>query len=213
MRRLIIIAFVLPILFSCNKENNEIEPSEVLTYFPLEIGNYWIYQHYKIDTLGNETILEAIDSITITKDTLIRGDNFFIFEGHSDMGFCDLDGSVLRDSSGYLVDSAGNIFFAESNFTDTLLTYAAFIDGDTVYTIDYKMEQHDIDVITPAGSFEVLNYRGTLIMHEEVEDLPSTRYMNNFYSKDVGKIVSTYLFMSVPYTYERRLVRYHIQEE
>jgi hypothetical protein len=56
MRKLFFIGFALAILTSCQK-NDENPLQKKSVYLPLEIGNYWVYEHYKIDTLGNETKL------------------------------------------------------------------------------------------------------------------------------------------------------------
>jgi hypothetical protein len=51
MRKLLALVMAITSLLSCNKEDDK----EIKTdYLPLRIGNYWIYQEYNIDTMGNE---------------------------------------------------------------------------------------------------------------------------------------------------------------
>jgi len=68
------------ILISCKKIVNPDLPEHNIYYpefYPMKTGNYWIYEVYKISTNGNEVITGGIDSIYVTKDTLINGNIFF----------------------------------------------------------------------------------------------------------------------------------------
>ena len=84
MRNLVFLGLALVFLFSCKKETEELQENNnqvPVSYMPLKIGNYWIYQTYKIDSLGNESIDGAVDSVRVTKDTLINGNTYFVLEG------------------------------------------------------------------------------------------------------------------------------------
>lgn len=217
---LFIIATILFISSCCKDDPIIIIPK--IHHMPMEIGNYWVYQHYNIDSSGVETPLSIYDSIVITKDTIIRDNKYFIFE-KTQKSYTGTIGTIriLRDSLGYLIDDKGKILLADKNFKDTLAyseninTYTdstGAIISDTLYTLYYKMYKYSNIINVPAGSFDdILNYRG----HLNVFNSPIGKhqvFMNNYYSKDIGAITKTYVYLSSAYKekFEKRLTRYNI---
>jgi hypothetical protein len=217
MRKLFYLGFVIILFASCEKDDsNSINDSvEKTNYFPLGIGNYWIYKHYDIDSLGNETERDRIDSVIINRDTIINNNQYFILEGTNypfngeSWGIVD----ILRDSSGYVVNEKGKIKFSSENFTDTLASEIEVINEDTLYILTYRMEKLTNHAVVPAGEFEALNYKGTVITSNPSQGVKNPRYMNNYFANNVGKILETYFFLSSPIIGERRLVRYKIKDE
>ncbi len=207
------IAFSLLLVSSCCKDDNDIDTTpqvSQLQHLPLKTGNYWVYNTYKIDTLGNETIISTVDSTIISGDTIINGLTYYILKGNYAGGRIRIL-DILRDSSGYLVNDEGEIKFSEDNFTDTLsITNVTF--GDSTYTTTYyKMEKHNAPVTVPAGTFDdVLNYKGTIKFYRASN--PIYKDKNTFYAKDIGLILDTFYYGSEAhsYRYERRLVRYNV---
>jgi hypothetical protein len=120
---------------------------------------------------------------------------------------------VLRDSSGYIVNEKGQVRFSANNFTDTLVTDVNTRGSDTVYVLTYQMETMDDPVNVPAGSFEVLNFRGTLTVGGQDPDVENPRFLDNLYSENVGKLLESYYFLSGSVRYEKRLVRYNVEGE
>lgn len=217
MRRLVVVFFLAAALISCKKEKTDPIDNNPETdqtdYFPLSIGNYWIYQHFEIDSLNHETEKQVFDSIAITADTIYRNNKYYVLEGTNypfnggQWGFIEM----LRDSSGYIVNQNGIIKFTDDNFVDTLAFKTEVHNGDTLYTLFYKMEKPSDNIEVPLGSFNVLNYRGTLNSSMEIQGSQNPRYLNTFYADSVGKILETYFFLHSPLTNEKRLVRYHIE--
>ncbi len=217
MRKLFQLGLIIALFVSCNKdENSDLfnDPlSKTKEYFPLEVGNYWVYQTYLVDTLGKETNLATIDSVVITRQEIYNGNSYYIFEGtnsplNKNFGFIN----ALRDSSGYIVDKNGLIRFTAINFIDTLLSQEEIFENDTLYTLTFKMEEISELVSVPAGKFEVLNFKGTLIARILFQNTKKPRYINKFYAKGVGKILDSYYYLSHPSRSEKRLIRYHIEK-
>ena len=74
------------------------------------------------------------------------------------------------------------------------------------------MEAMDHSFSVPAGTFEVLNFKGTLFSYKELSGIDNPRYLNNLYAKGVGKVLQTYFYLQSPRISEKRLVRYHINQ-
>lgn len=220
MRRLFLLSFTLVVLASCEKEvdspliEDEPQPTTHNAYFPLEIGNYWVYQHVNRDASNNETLTEIIDSIVVERDTFINGKQYFVIEGTNypynggDWETIEL----LRDSLGYLVNHQGAVRFSADNFDDILASKTEVIEQDTLYTLTYQMAEVDQEFSVPAGTFEVLNFQGTVYSFRKLPGIDNPRYLNNLYAKGVGKVLQTYFFFNSPMISEKRLIRYHIHE-
>jgi hypothetical protein len=213
MKQLLFIGMIISVLASCKKKEDIQEPSinEMKSnYLPLSIGNYWVYENVRIDTLGNEILMSNRDSIVVRRDTVIRNKVYYFMERitqNSDW----VTLYIVRDSSKNLVTHDGRVLFSEYNFNDVLHTqYLLDNNTDTVYIMNYKMYNPGIQVTVPAGSFSVLDYRGHLKIFDNLSLGYSERILNNYYSPSVGKILETYTYLSQPEIYEKMLVNYHI---
>lgn len=219
MKRVSSYAFVLLLIMmiSCNKDDDsEIENQPTVpdnSYIPLQQGNYWIYEHYKIDTAGNETLMDVYDSLFISGSTIIQSNTYFIFEG-TWMSGTEVTDTVyqLRDSLGYFVDPAGWIHFSTDNFTDILATLTYEINGDTLYESWYKMETDPAQVSVGAGTFATVNYKGTILTHNPSPGVEDYRYKDRLYSENVGQVLDTYFYLGSPIRFERRLKTYYVDE-
>ncbi len=218
MRRLaVFIISVLGILFwnSCDKENNSLTDdlnNLKVNHFPLEIGNYWIYQNFDI-IQGIEKVSTKIDSVIISRDTSINGKTYYVLEGtyypkNNNWGIIEL----LYDSVGYLINQHGEILFSEDNFTDILANKTEVQGTDTIYSLTYKMEEVENPYSVPAGTFNVLNYKGTVFTFvQTMPNVPNPRYTNAYFAENVGKIFESFFYLYSNSEIEKRLLRYHIK--
>lgn len=215
MRKLLLLLVVIASFSACKK--NQESPNDVTSdgpsHFPMEIGNFWVYKTFKIDTLGNETELNKIDSLVINRDTIINGNKYFIIEGIDEF-LADNQWrifSILRDSSGNLVNPNGIIFCSENNFTDTLYSKVEYYGAnDTLFTLTYKMENVANPISVPAGVFDAINFRGTANVNPNYTSVPNPRYINNYYAENVGAILKSFFYSKSPDIFERRLVNYNV---
>jgi hypothetical protein len=203
-----IFAFVL---LSCEKEPNTLPLDSTNSFLPLQTGNYWVYQHLKIDAENQATPIDRMDSVIVDRDTLINGKTYFILEGtnypfNRSWGIVD----ILRDSSGYIVDHMGKLKFSDSNFTDILASKVEVIDADTLYSLSYKMESEEHPYTVPAGVFDVLNFKGTVFAYEDLPGIDNPRYLHTRYARGVGKVMQSYFYLHSPFVGEKQLIRYHI---
>jgi len=160
MKRIILVAVFAVLAFaSCKKEsNNQEEPQQsVLEYFPLEIGNYWVYEKAGCDSTWENCNSISIDTNTITKDTVINGFTYFKLEGKQLLSDTPV---FLRDSSNYLVTDNGNIYLSIADFnviSDT--NYLIIRPGDTLYYSYHQMINHPNNIQVPAGSFDCIDHK------------------------------------------------------
>jgi len=198
----------LLLLGSCKKDKTT-DPQPLPAdpdYMALKVGNYWIFQGYEQDSSGTFVPTEDLDSVYISKDTLIRGETYYKRYEKTIIMANTQQVIYLRDSSGYLVDHLGHILMSETNFTDTLYQ-------DTNALMLYEgyamMTGKDSIVGVPAGDFPSVTMRMTVIPTDTASPYP-TRYTYTVYGENVGKIKSHLFFFNGDRHFEARLVRYYI---
>jgi hypothetical protein len=74
------------------------------------------------------------------------------------------------------------------------------------------MDHLDQAFSVPAGTFEVLNFKGTAFSYKDLSGIDNPRYLNNLYAKGVGKVLQTYFYFNSPVISEKRLIRYHVKK-
>lgn len=205
-----VLASMLVMLTSCKKEDLSVEESvleinettEDSVYFsegdfwPMKVGNYWVYENMQIIDGGRLTSIPRIDSIYIEKDTIINGNREFVFSGNQ---FYERYNDVLftqRDSLGNLI--RGNIV-ASMNNSDTLT-----VVKKSNYETKLAMEKKSITI--PAGTFQVLSAK--TITHDLTNNTTTTD--REMFAKGIGRV-----FMSLSYSprveLQLRLLRYRVQ--
>jgi hypothetical protein len=213
MRKIILVFAICSIIYSCQKDeiyHEEINDS--LEYFPLSVGNYWIYQGVIIDTNLIEESLSTTDSVFVSKDTIINNLKYFKIECAGAFSSSIISPGYYRDSIGYLVNHEGKIFFSQTNFIDILLENVVLNGLDTIFTIQCKMESENEIITVPSGSFEVLNFKKTINLNPKYGNGWNLRYFNNYFSKNVGIITNEYSYSNSYSTIREQLVRYSLND-
>lgn len=173
----------------------------------MNVGSYWVYQWYEVDSSGTEELLDGkIDIVTIVKDTLIGASIYKKIQENNSFITGPIVIKFRRDSLGFLVDPKNNIYFSSSNFTDTLR-----INNNSNFKVIFKMDIPSAPIETTAGVFDCLNFQG-----EITPFLPanwSTQLINTYYSRGVGQIQeNTFYFSSADRVqYQRRLIEYYLE--
>ncbi len=200
------------LVFSCNCNDDEgpALPTPATEYMPLAVGNYWIYQWYKIDTLGNETLYgNTLDSIYVSGDTMINGNTYAILRGrefNSDIQY------FYRDSSGYMVSAKSKIpLFTTTSTTERLGIDTLFIGTDPFLMNDKNMQPPTPSVTVPAGTFADCLSTITYMTAFEADYPHGVRTFPYQYAKGVGRLLHKVAFYSTADYYESRLVRYHVE--
>jgi hypothetical protein len=215
MKRLSLVVVAMIFLAACDK-NDEPDPQIRLNYQPLSLGSYWVYENFSIHPDGSENPMSRIDSVAITRDTIIRGEKYFVFEAintASEQSQWSIL-RIVRDSLSYLVNEKGAILFAENHFNEILYEhFEVSYNTDTVAELYYQMKVDPSNYTVPAGSFDVLNYQGEVISYMVPDpEQPALYYLNNLYARDVGRVLRTGIWLTSGALWEQRLVRYYINE-
>ena len=220
MRKVVFTALLIGLitLISCKKDKNSDQakyeaPKPTQNYLPLEIGNYWVYENYMIK-YGQEILSESTDSIVIIGDTIIRGETYFVLGGHFNLIF---EGRLpIRDSLGYLINSNGNIYFTLNNIGDIYENHISMNnDVDTIYTKQSYTDSVEEQIEVPAGFFparkKVTNYEAYFFGN--TNDSLRYRTIYSYFTEGVGQITNQSITASNLTVWEKRLVKYHIQEQ
>lgn len=206
------------VVYSCKKEDKEepITPTPTTVYpnySQLKVGNYWIYQQFELDSMGNETPKNIFDSCYVEKDTVINSHTYYkLISPYDGIGSgC----KYIRDSLHYIVSAYnGQILFSSQDFTSTLYSGYSQIgapNSDTIWTLIAKMDDKNRSVTTPAGTFITSNMKEKISFNPNFQSSYRIRYRNNRYAENIGLVVETLPIWSAQlFTVERRLVRYHI---
>ena len=215
-KKTIILSFIVMTAFyySCSKDKvSYYSPTPSKTYpnyAQLKVGNYWIYQEFTVDTLGNATPTINYDSCYIDKDTIINGKTYYqLVKPAFDPAMGEI--ALLRDSLHYIIDSRGKILFSSQDSLSILDTWYCTTSYDTVSKNVRKMTAQNVLVTVQAGTFTTSDALQTYYMYPNYSNCGNIRYTHTKYAKDIGIIVETLAFyVSYPFYTERRLVRYHL---
>lgn len=191
-RVFLIMAGIVLLASSCKKGETDTPTPSTPTadYMQLKVGNYWVYDRYRVDSLGNETIYEAADSNIIIGDTIIRDELFF-----KKMHNHPHQLTYVRDSNGYLINDQGEILFSDHDFSNIL---RADTVGGNYFYIEYSMMQSDTSTVVPFGTYDALTYRGKVIPLKPEYPF-GINYLYYFYADSLGMIKSSYYYGSYPY--------------
>lgn len=214
MSRFLVVFLLFFVLFGCKKKDEIIinEPVVKPNYFPMKTGNYWVYDCYKVDSMGVETLQNNFDSTVVVGDTIVGSHTYhkmISYKFGSNLGLPQF----LRDSSSYIVDSHGRISFSYSDTTSILAKRVEIINGDTLFTNELKMLGGSYQVNVPAGSFLSLASAQNIIEYMKVNGTINKINIQHktFYSKDIGIIQYSYNYFSQPYVrFEMRLRDYKV---
>jgi hypothetical protein len=210
MKRYLLLNFavLVTISLSCKKSTEESYPAVKADYYQLKVGNYWIYQSVRIDSAGHDTtFLPHLDSAYIEKDTLISGYTYFKLLSDPSGLLGGNEMSLLRDSSGYLINSYGKILCSDDNFTQ-ILSYDTL--HPTLYLAYLSMTGRDSVITVPAGALESITCRIKVVPGPALPQIP-VRYVYSSYGKGIGMIKTHSFYFMGNVKYEGWLVRYKLK--
>jgi hypothetical protein len=210
------VALISTMIYSCkkDKDTDPTAPTTCITYpnfSQLKVGNYWVYEQFDIDAIGNATSKNTFDSCYVEKDTIINSKTYLKMVKPNPYSTNQSDISYQKDSLHYIVNSNGKILFSSQDFS-TIFEYRYFLAGpnDTVCQIVKQMADENLTVTTLAGTFTTSNAKETYSMYPNSASVGNPRNKHTRYAENMGIVIETLpFFASSPNYIERRLVRYH----
>ncbi len=193
---------------ACQKENTSTSIVNTENYFPLKVGNYWIYANSNVNQNGMETLSQELDSVYLEKDTLINGKTYFKMVS-SLPNSSIFSTKFIKDSLHYLVDDKGIKLFSSQNFADTLHVSDNTGLENILKTRFYKMEKED-NVKSPIGTYNCLDYRMKGVLVQPI-DGKNELFCHTYYAKDIGIIKNIASYISTSAFIKSDLVRYKVQ--
>lgn len=184
----------------------------LVSYEPMALGNYWLYQVISERPDGSLDALDRIDTVKITGQELIDDEAYFKYEATTTVFPFNAMTYYRRDSLGYIVDEKGTIYFSPEVGEGILHTYEVAPEGEILFTQDYQMDAQPTQIAVPAGSFESKVYRGTVtpfgsfVDYYDCEEQPYSAY-----ALGVGLVKTESHFASNYTAYTLVLVDYHLK--
>jgi hypothetical protein len=205
-------AFLVFYTSSC-KDKKQPEPDPPIhydDYAKLKTGNYWIYQLFDVDSLGEGPALNEFDSVYVSKDTQMNGNTYYFLASTNLMS----NNLWLRDSLHYIVNEYGMIMFSSEDFTTAFVSGPYFFGQDPPDTTAWftrKMADKDLAYTTPAGVFITSDFQTIYDMYPSHNHAGTHRVIHKRYSKNVGIVSETLPFYIENMRYrEKRLIRFHV---
>jgi len=220
MKKLFIICCIFFIALNSCKKDEEIINNPPVAAIPVantideftmfHAGNYWIYQTYKIDSNGVETLLPGTDSCYIAGDTIIGSYAYQIVHKY----WLIFGDKFLRDSSGFLIDQLSFRYLSTAISNDTFYVYDGNSPGH-IFTTYCIVKSLIASVTVPAGTFNnILDVGCYEYHHPPLDTTHNPLTTHTYFVKNVGKISEQYYFSAEWLFFntvrERRLIRYHV---
>lgn len=210
MKKFRFLAIILSTLLfvACDNDDDDVENpiTQTQKYFPLHVGNYWVYDVYNIDN-GIEKKVQKQDTIKISEEIIAGGQTYYNVEIH-DYSQRWRPYVTLRDSSGYLVTPTGRKFFSNTLFDTVINEYHNLVSPtDTLHSEYRKMRQVQEPLNTAFGDFNVLDIENEVL----IPNRPN-KFTHCYFAKNIGIVMKTYCYINQPATIwtEQRLVEYCI---
>ncbi|MFA5835304.1 MAG: hypothetical protein WDA22_17625 [Bacteroidota bacterium] len=208
MKQMMIIFAISLILISCKNEDlitNQTTLNETVTdYYPMSIGSYWVYKVYEADTSLVFSDAGLLDSIVVTKDSLVNGYSYKVFKS-SIFGV-----SLYRDSSEMIVNNDGEKLLS-LNKKLTFIENRYVLPNDTMYYLTSVLSKTDSTFSVLAGTFNSKYIIGTIKYMEENPPYMKQRNYKTAYAKNVGLVYKRLFYLFGPNYLEYKLLRYQIK--
>lgn len=183
------------------------------------LGSHYVYQIFEVDSNGQATPFGRPDTLTIAGDSVINGNTYVhLRDSWFNIGTRHL---FFRDSSGYVVDQRGLVYWANRNMPDTItfqepnslvITYA-FGRTNQTFALPAGKINGILFPARPMPAYEVqLHDYFTNGMHMSVCD--SGLYLRRLFVPGIGLGIDQLTWSHSHYSHcsylERRLVYYEL---
>ena len=204
------ILFGLIAFYSCEKKDGATPGNPIVqepvtnVYFPMNIGNYWVYEFQTKDPSGNIVGNISFDTLKIVSDTIIADETYFVFTTNKPF---NNSRETLRDSLGYIINEDGIIKLLPSANEAIYNFHYGYIAGDTAYA--YWEEFHDdIYIQSPTGEYTCL---GRFAKHQIWPEFGSNTSVDSNLYAGIGQVTRSYSYFSGSKMYGT-LIDYNLED-
>ena len=217
--RSLIVVVAVTFFVSCKKDEAIVqkstltttsEESSILHYYPLEVGNYWVYDVLTVYPSSSSTTLHRQDSVVVTnlaKDSIgnvmctldyfqIRKNNVRLDESKT---FYTSD-NVLYDAGLVVLSKESDTFnyATNPNFTVNITNFSYRKIGNNEFTVNGKKYEDIIEIET---AYKL-----------ERSDTTYWKYESKVFAKDVGLVYTSQPFVLLTDAHiESRLIRHSLE--
>lgn len=194
-------------LMACDKDKND-EPDTpaggptIEDISQLSVGNYWVYERYQFDTLGNETFTGVLDSLAVTGDTVVDGNTFYALEGTHGIATGQHYRTYMRDSADCIIGLGGAVIFSLSAIGEVINVTG----GPPGPTVTWSIEPDMVTLTVPEGTW-------SCYVTQAVASLPGypTRIQHKHRAAGVGVVQDEGVYFSSGAGFRNKLLRHHVQ--
>lgn len=205
----VVIIIATGILLSACEQNNPQLHQQIASakdyFFPLKVGNYWVYRtEAETGVYPNYTLDTFYDTLRIVSDTLINSITYYQLTGS-----LTTLANFYGDSAGYIVYREGILF--ELDTVPNAILRQDTTDAGFFYRV-YRTGSIDTNITVPVGSFICIET--ILDAHYLVGNPPSPnanpRSAFWYYAENVGLVKSITWYAAASGKITSELVDYHL---
>lgn len=211
------LVLVLPfILTSCDDDQDEVTifEEENSSFYALEVGNKWVYQHYRLNIDGSIRDTIAIEEIEVIEEVTIDEKQYAQLQISTNIlmgttcATCELEPFVVtsvRDSLGFLVTDTGDLLYSSRNTEPYIYSEA---DWGTTFG---QLQQNVTIRTVSAGNFSVLNNMW-FVISPDGEEYEGRVF--DYYSEGIGQIelIMSGVLRNTP-SARKELIEYQLSSE
>ncbi|MGB0424638.1 MAG: hypothetical protein ACPGED_09950, partial [Flavobacteriales bacterium] len=180
-------------LVACKKDDpTPVETSNALpttnAYFPLAVGNYWVYDFQSYTPNGEPTGNPSVDSLKVVGDSLIMGELYFQLETNRPVQRTLL----LRDDNGVVVSKFGSVMLPNEPDDEIYNAHFGQIGGDTTHFYFDEFPRTEM-VETNFGLVSCITQEST---HEMFPSFGGATIVDTTYYASFGPVERSYAFGS-----------------
>jgi hypothetical protein len=178
----------------------------IAAFSNLAVGNYWIYQRYRVDSVDNVVDVLSVDSIFISGDSVVNGETYSVVRRN---GFAAVQTTLWRDSAGCVITEDHEVLFCADPLDQLIYTE---VEGPVGVQLDYTVYSTPETITVAAGTFSTYKMQGEITSIGGFPELADWRRPRSYWAEDVGRVRYYEFFAFNPLGNRYDLVRYNIGE-
>ncbi len=211
--RIALFFLFLSALAACQPDEDEVvaplpppapQNLEVAAFSNLAVGNYWVYQRYRVDSADNVVDVLTVDSIFISGDSVVNGETYFVVRRN---GFAAFQTSLWRDSAGFVITDNHEVIFCADPLDQLIYTD---VQGPVGVQLEYTVYSTPETITTEAGTFSTYKMQGEITSIGGFPELADWRRPRSYWAEDVGRVRYYEFFAFNPLGNRYDLVRYEV---